>query len=485
MRKETVTTTSAAHLIVQVQRKAHACRGTIAFLCALLCVGVATSARAQTDGLARATEQTSRLVVPDGTVALAASASQEGHWTFVNTKGERFTAATPEEMKRMRGVLAPAAKDAETRLVLVLAEDTVFSHSSALAALPRPAALRLSTALGVYPLLDGPPRVVQASPKIRVEIGQRAAFDEILAQLDRSVARKGIRVVSLQPGAPAVLNARPAIDKSGRGEPIESIDPYRLRDALPALRGQTVLVTGRLADRLLYFQVSGGPDRSLIVADLVDAAQRNDVNLIILDTPSGRQPGARNWLWLKAELTGADAWHADSGLDGLLATLATEARPLTVRLTMAASDRVTLVAVPAAVTASASGGIIDALTRAASGVTNDVTGRIEPTAIHMHLVSSARQRELDSRLVRWLPGSVTWGYLAFALLGLAGLPASWQWWNKLWPPENRTEYANAFGYQAARVVKLALYAVIFMPLTAIAAAPAALLAWLKPSPQSA
>jgi hypothetical protein len=471
--------------IVQVRLTAQAYGAGTAFLAALLCIGLSPAARAESDGLARAIEQTARMVVPDGTVVLAASASQEGHWTFINAKGERFTAASPDEMKRMPGVLAPAAKDTETRLVLVLTEDTVFSQASALAALPRPVTLRLSTALGIYPLHDGPPRVAQLSPKIRAEIGQRAAFDEILAQLDRSVARKGIRVVALQSGAPAILLSRPVIDKSGKPELIEPIDPYRLRDALPALRGQTVLVTGRLADGLLYFQVSGGPDRSLIAADLVDAAERCDVNLIILDTPSGRQPGARNWLWLKAELSGADAWHADSGLDGLLATLATDARPLTVRLTKATADRVTMVAVPSAVTSSASGGIVDALTRAALGVTNDVTGRIEPAAIHMHLVSASRQREWDSRLVRWLPASATWGYLALALLGLAGIPASWRWWNKLWPPENRGEYANAFGYQAARVVKLVIYAIVFMPLTAMAAAPVALLAWLKPSPQPA
>ena len=444
-----------------------------------------TAAVADNDGFARAIEQTARMVVPVGTLVLAASVSQEGHWTFVNVKGERFTAANPDEMKRMPSVLGTVANDAERRLVLVLTEDAVFSQASALTILPRPATLRLSTAFGVYPLHDGSPRLAQVSPKIRVEIAQRTDFDEILAQLDRSVARKGIRVIALQPGALATLGAKPSMDKSGKTELVERVDPYRLRDALPGLRGQTVLVTGRLADGLLHFQVSGGPDRSIISTDLVAAAENNDVNLIILDAPAGRQPGARNWLWLKAELTGSDAWNADSGLDALLSTLATEAKPLTLRLAKTAEDRVTLVAIPYPLTTSATGGIVDALTRAAQGVTNDVTGRIEPTAIHMHLVSSARQRELDKRLVRWLPAWAALGYLAFALLGLLGSPVSWRWWTKLWPPENRAEYANAFGYQSARAVKLAIYALVAMPLAAVAAAPVTLLAWLKRSPQPA
>ncbi len=443
-----------------------------------------SSAIAAGDGLERAVEQAARMVVPDGTVVLAASASQEGHWTFVNAKGERFTAASPDEMKRMLGVLASGAKEPETRLVLVLAEDTVFSQGKAFNVLPRSASLRLSTATGVYTLQDGPPRTAQVSPKVRVEIDERAAFDEVLTQLDRSLARGGIRVVALEPSAPAILSARPALDKSGKGDLIERIDPYRLKDALAGLRGQTVLITGRLADGLLNFKVPSGPDRSLIALDLVTAAEQHDVNLIILDATAGRQPGARNWLWLRAELSGADGLTADSGLDALLGTIATETRPLTVRLTKASAERVTMVAVPSVAAASATSSIVDALTRAAAGVSNDVTGRIEPTAIHMYLVSAARRRELDRRLFSSVPSSFTWGYLALVFLGALGSPISWRWWNKLWPPENRGEYASAFGYQAAGAVKLAIYVITVMPATAIVAAPVALLSRLKGAPHA-
>ncbi len=63
--------------------------------------------------------------------------------------------------------------------------------------------------------------------------------------------------------------------------------------------------------------MAGGPDRSLAVEDLTSAAAANDANMIILDAPAGRQPGARNWLWLKAEVQGVDALHPDAGLDVL------------------------------------------------------------------------------------------------------------------------------------------------------------------------
>src|SRR6266446_828192 len=46
----------------------------------------------------------------EGSAALAAQATQEGHWRFVNKAGETFTAGTPEELKRVATVLLPEAK---------------------------------------------------------------------------------------------------------------------------------------------------------------------------------------------------------------------------------------------------------------------------------------------------------------------------------------------------------------------------------------
>jgi hypothetical protein len=432
------------------------------------------SAGAAESGLDLALAQARRLVAAAGTVILAADASQEGHWTFANGKGERFTAASPDELARMTSVLAPEAKEAGARLIIVVTEQSVFGRAEALAKLPREAAIRLSTATGVYALVGRPPRQIQVSPKLRVEIGERAAFDEVLAQLDRSLARGGIRVVALQPGAAETLARRPALDIRGRGDLIERIDPVRLKDALSRLRGQTVVVTGRLEGRLLNFQVAGGPERSINVEDLIAAAAAGDANLIILDAPAGRQPGTRNWLWLKAEVQGVDALHPDAGLDALLVAFATEARQLDVRLTARDEARVALIAVPGAAAASSTAATIgEALGRVASDLSGQVTARIEPTAIHMHLVSAARSRELDRRLISWLPAWVTWGYLGLLVLGALGTRVSRRWWARLWPPERAADYPTAIGLQAARAVRLVAYALIFMPAVAIAAAPMA------------
>jgi hypothetical protein len=57
--------------------------------------------------------------------ALAAHATPEGHWKFVNRDGELFTAGTPDELKRAVPMLLPD-KVSDTNLTIYLTEDTVF-----------------------------------------------------------------------------------------------------------------------------------------------------------------------------------------------------------------------------------------------------------------------------------------------------------------------------------------------------------------------
>src|SRR5262249_61472173 len=72
-----------------------------------------------------------RSVAPDGRAALAAQATQEGHWIFVNRAGETMTAATPQELTRVAAILLPEAK-ADVKLTLYVTEDTVFEFRAAL-----------------------------------------------------------------------------------------------------------------------------------------------------------------------------------------------------------------------------------------------------------------------------------------------------------------------------------------------------------------
>ena len=247
---------------------------------------------------------------PDG-IALAAQATQEGHWRFVNKAGETFTAGTPDELKRVASVLLPEAK-ADAKLSLYVTPDTVFQHRAALKELPKSAELFVVFGDESYRILrraDGASErlFAQVRPNLFIELAERAKFDEALWQLMRPLDRARVRVLALEPGGPSTLTSTPRIDAATNRAAVDIIDPASLPAAMGSIRGQTVLVTGRVDGQLLYVKPSSGPEKSLLVRDLLHAADDADVNLVVLQSASTpRQPGGRNWFWQKVEVKGLD-----------------------------------------------------------------------------------------------------------------------------------------------------------------------------------
>ncbi len=409
-------------------------------------------------------------------VALAAQATQEGHWRFVNRAGETFTAGTPEEMKRAAGVLAPDA-EAGARLTLYLTEDTVFLYRRALADLPRGTELHLVAGGQSYRILrrgEGAAErlFAEVRPSLLVELDDAERFREAIWQLSRPIDKTSVRVLALEPGGPPRLASTPGLDPATRRPLVDAIDPASLPAALGTVRGQTVLVTGRVDGRLLYVQPATGPERSLLLPDLFKAAEDADVNLIVLraaTTP--RQPGGRNWLWQKVQVKGLEQAMQHARFADFLDALAAPGRHM--RVSAAPSGRRTSleirsVADPVAMPAQRPvGGLF-------SGVVAELTGRVVTVGLDGSLRSAARQQELDWRLVPGIPSDLQIGYLALVLLGLLGVPASRGWWQRLWPPEAADDYEGRTGYWAARVVRGAAFLFLFLPLTAPAAAPLSL-----------
>ena len=237
------------------------------------------------NGIAAAAAVIKSLAPAGDRTALAAEASPEGHWRLVNRAGETVTAANPDELARALNVLAPElAGDAKARLALYLTEDTVFRQRGSLLQLPS-ADLNLVVGTQTYKLQKGAPdsalrqstMVASLSPRLMAGLADRADFDETLAQLDRPLAKAQIRVIALEPGGDGTLPSSPRIDAATQRAVTDSVDPDTLRYRLSNLRGQTALVTGRVDGGLLYFKPSSGPDRSLLLGDLVAAADASDV----------------------------------------------------------------------------------------------------------------------------------------------------------------------------------------------------------------
>lgn len=148
--------------------------------------------------------------------ALAAHATPEGHWQFVNRDGQSFTAGTPEEMKRVLPSLAPeAAAKGDGALTLYLSEDSVFENTQYLDKLPKDAELNLVTDNGAFPLRRADAAksgslAAEIKPHLVAELTDRAIFDEMVAYLSRPLNKSNIRTVALEPGAPHALSSAPA-----------------------------------------------------------------------------------------------------------------------------------------------------------------------------------------------------------------------------------------------------------------------------------
>jgi hypothetical protein len=59
--------------------------------------------------------------------------------------------------------------------------------------------------------------------------------------------------------------------------------------------------------------------------------------------------------------------------------------------------------------------------------------------------------------------------LGTLLLGLLASATSGRWWSRLWPPEERSEYAQSAGYWAAASVRAAVFVLLFAPVAALPA----------------
>lgn len=403
-------------------------------------------------------------------IALAAHATPEGHWRFVNRDGAVFTAATPDEMGRVAQALAPEA-GGESRLALYLTEDSVLAGRAHLDALPRNADLNVVVGKQSYPVRRSKSEAsaklhATIKPNVVAEITDKKAFEEVLWQLARPLNKADIRVVALEPGGPQTLASVPRRDGLTKRALVDSIDPYKLDKALGALNGQTVLVSGRIEGRFLHFQPASGPERTLLVADLTKAAEAADVNLVILQSATARQPGGRNWLWQRIEVDGLDDALQRASFADFLDALGQRRGKLAVSAAPDGARRVVVRAEPAGGPAEPVSGKVAAWT---DEVVAQVTGNVVTNAIEAHARSKERQEELDARIVPGVPSLIQFGYLGALVAGLIGLPVARGWWRRLWPPERREEYAGALGYQAARVVKGAGFLLVFLPLVGLPA----------------
>ena len=416
------------------------------------------------------------LPAPRRSRAVAAELTNEDHWRLRNAEGETFTASTPEELKRGLRILAPLSEQAAQQII-VLTGETLFNHPSKLKALPPDAELNALIESRVYAvhkrLVDGIELYnLDVGNGVRVPIRSRAEVHEMLWQLARPVDLAAIRVLALEPGATGILKrTAPPNPEPGRAS-LETVDPDRLPHMLNAVARGTVVISGRMNGPALHYRPSSGPERTLMLDELRRAAAASDVNLVVIESASARQPGTRNWLWRRVGLTRLDGPRSKPALPDLIGQL-TGGLPVETNA-VAISDLRTGFQLTG-IGRGAGGGWSAPMSETWRDLAPEVTGTIVASGLRLDVTSRSRQRELDARIIPGIPSLVQIAYICLLILGVAGSGVAREWWQRLWPLEARSDYARRTGYWAARAVRGALFLLIFMPLVAVVSAPLAMI----------
>jgi hypothetical protein len=405
--------------------------------------------------------------LPDlpGVHALAAEAGQEGHWRFVNAKGETYTAANASELAGMRDSLLPGTAG---ELALYLTLETVATRRAFLGDLPPEADLFVATSSGAYRLVregSGETEIVLAKikPNLRARIDSKELFSETLFQLNQPLKPSRVRVLALETGSADSLPVVPRFDPETRMALVDRLDPARLSSSLEHVQGQTVVLTGRIESDALSFIDPNGGDGSLPLNDIRAAARNADVNLVIVKSETRRQPGGKNWLWQTATIPGLDAAVKQPTFGDFLARIAPDAEPPTILARRDGFDRVVLEALPS----SHSRPLSDSFTGWMDSLAGDAMGRIAMAGFEADLRDERRQAELDRRIIPGIPSSIQIGYLLLLASGLFGLGTGWSWWARIWPTEDRTEYGSYVGYALARLVRGLAFVLVFLPLVGL------------------
>jgi hypothetical protein len=401
--------------------------------------------------------------------ALAAHVTPEGHWKFVNREGHVFTAATPEELARVGTALAPEAAPGG-KLSLYLSEDTVFKQRAAIESLPADAELHVVVGNDAYRLrpVAGGEFVAVIRPHVVASLSGRELFDETAFLLARPLNRSNIRALALEPGGPRHLSSAPRHDPATRAALVDRVDPSALPAALAGIKGQTALVSGRIDGNVLTFRPSAGPEQTLDVARLVKAAEEADVNLVLLNTAAAHQPGGRNWLWQKVAVAGLDEAMKRATFADFLNALGGPGAEMAVGAAYSSQGRVLVSVLPSR---AASPPLTDTLGGwiGWDDWLGDITGHMAVKSLEVFARDSERERELDARLVPGIPATAQYVYLGALVMGILAWPVTMAWWRRLWPPEQRSDYAGAVGYWSARITRTLACVVLFLPLVGIPA----------------
>ena len=401
--------------------------------------------------------------------ALAAHATPEGHWQFVNREGQTFTAGTPDELKRALPTLAPDVAG-DSKLTLYLSEDSVFDNRAALDQLPKDADLHVVTGSGAYRVTrtgagQWATLRAQIKPNVIVDVAHRDMFNETLSYLGRNLNKANIRTVAFEPGAPKRVSTAPKLDSVTKTPLVDQLDPADLANAFGSIRGQTVLVTGRVDQGKVFFSPSKGPEIGLELAELTGAASASDVNLVVLMSDATRQAGGRNWLWQTIEVGGLNDATKSATFGDFLDVLGAKRGGFQIKAGADGPGRIQLAALPS----EAAKGLAADATHSLEETIGHVTGEIVTKAVEIHARDDSAQKEIDGQLIPGVPTYIQIPYLISLVVALICWSTLRRWWRRIWPARATVEGEGRGAAFASNLPRELVFFLAFMPFAAMPA----------------
>ena len=401
--------------------------------------------------------------------AVAAEALPDGAWRFQTATGEVVTATSPEGVKGALTALVPDAESAGSKsLTFYIGEDGLLAHPEALAALPQEAGVQITLGETSYPLLrqgsgDAVRMFAEINPSLIVEIKDRGLLDQVVWQMQRPLGRSGVRVLALDAAGPKSL---PTVVARTAGDPLaaERIDPHALASALASMPGQTIIVSGAIEGDVLRF--GAGASDSILTAELTRAAEAGDVNLLLLDTGTPKQPGETTWLFQTRAVAGLDEAMAKATFGDFLGVLGQSQGRLAIDAGWGERGHSRLSATPAASDAPAASGETGAasgwsLLKDAADLSQLASGHVLPKSVSASLNDRDTQWDRDHRLIPFLPAWLQAYYAIEMLFGLVAFPETRLWWRFLL---RRTSFGRQPMTWPRRIGSEIVYLLMFTPL---------------------
>ena len=395
--------------------------------------------------------------------ALAAHATPEGHWQFANREGQTFTAGTADELERAGAALGSDTAG-NNKLTLYLSEDSVFENRAHLDKLPKDADLHVVTNDGAYPITrigegKGEKLFAMIKPNVAMELTGQVMFEETTAVLGRNLNKSNIRTIALEPGASNLLSSAPRLDPVTKAALVDQLDPVHLANSFRSVRGQTVLVTGRVENGKLFFKPSSGPELSRNVEELMSAAGQNDVNLVILHGATSRQPGGRNWLWQKVEVGGLDEAVKKATFGDFLDALGGRSGALTLSAGREGSGRIGILARPS----ESAGGVAATPSHTMDEWIGHVTGEVVTKGMEFHSRDTSSQSEIDAQFIPGIPSYIQIPYFIGLICGIIGFATVRGWWRRLTGQPVRREGESAVRNYLRQLPGNLVFLLVFMP----------------------